>query len=322
MKAVAIASYKGGVGKTTLTANIGAAIARLGRRVLMIDLDPQANLTFSFYRPETWRTDLADHRRTVKAWFESWRPETAPPPLAGYVTTPSVVNAAVAAGGGTLDLLASHLSLGDIEMDLTARLGGARAHRSTRYYFDVYQRLATGLASFSTYDYDLVLIDCPPNFGVITRAAIAACDHLLIPARPDNLSTLGIEHLMSRLGRFVWEYNRVAGLQSGMHPAVKRLEPRVLGVVLMMVQYYGGRPTSFLRPYIHQASGLGLPVFESMLRVSNRSFAGAAGTQLPAVLSADLPPEVARELISLVEEFLRRVGAASRMAGPSHRPVA
>jgi len=229
------------------------------------------------------------------------------------VTTPPVADVAV--GGGALDLLASHLSLGDIEMDLAARLGGAQAHRSTRYYFDVYQRLATGLASFSPYDYDLVLIDCPPNFGVVTRAAVAACDHLLVPARPDNLSTLGVEHLMSKLGRFVWEYNRVAELQSGTRPAVKRLEPRVLGVVLTMVQYYGGRPTSFLRPHIDQAGSLGIPLFESMLRMSNRSFAGAAGTCLPAVLSAGLPDEVARELISLAEEFLWRVGAADRGTG-------
>lgn len=321
MKVVAIASYKGGVGKTTLTANIGAAIASLGRRVLLIDLDPQANLTLNFYRADTWHTELADQRRTVKAWFESWRPEAIPPPLAGYVTTPPVVAAAIAARGGTLDLLASHLALGDIEMDLVARLGGAQAHRSTRHYFDVYQRLATGLASFSPNDYDLVLIDCPSNFGVITRAAVAACDHLLVPSRPDNQSTTGIEHLMGKLGRFVWEYNRVAELQFGIRPAVKKLEPRLLGVVLTMVQYYRGRPTSFLRPHIDRAGSLGIPVFESMLRLSNRSFVGTAGAQLPAVLSPDLSPDLARDMLALVEEFLRRIrpagAATTRSVDPS-----
>jgi chromosome partitioning protein len=312
VKVVAIASYKGGVGKTTLTANIGAAIARLGRRVLLIDLDPQANLTFSFYQPEVWRTELADHRRTVKAWFESWRPETLPPPLAGYVTTPPVAAAAVAERGGSLDLLASHLSLGDIEMNLAAHLGGAQAHRSTRHYFDVYQRLATGLASPGMGDYDLVLIDCPPHFGVMTRAAIAACDHVLIPARPDNFSALGIEHLLGKLRRYVWEYNRVADLQSGVHPAAKRLEPRVLGVVLMMVQYYRGQPTSFLRPHIHQAASLGVPVFESMVRLSTRSFTGSTETELPAVLSPDVPGDIVGELVDVVEEFLRRLATDAR----------
>ncbi|CAO5155227.1 chromosome partitioning protein [Frankia sp. AiPs1] len=310
MKVVAVASYKGGVGKTTLTANIGTAIARLGKRVLMVDLDPQANLTFSFYRPEVWRTELADQRRTIKAWFETWRPDTTPPSLAGYVTTPSQAAEAIAAGGGTLDLLASHLALGDVEMDLTARLGGAQAHRSTRYYFDVYQRLSDGLGSLDPQSYDLVIIDCPPHFGVVTRAAIAACDHVLIPARPDLLSTLGIEHLLGKLGRFVWEYNRVAELQSGLHPAVKRLDPRVLGVVLMMVQYYRGRPTSFLRRHIDQIDELGAPVFTAMVRTSNRAFSGSTDAQLPAVLSLETPYEVARELVDLVEEFLRRLGAS------------
>ncbi len=315
MKVVAIASYKGGVGKTTLTANIGTAIARLGRRVLLVDLDPQANLTFSFYRPEVWRSELADQRRTVKAWFESWRPDTLPPPLAGYVTSPPDAALAVAPGGGRLDLLASHLSLGDVEMDLTARLGGAQAHRSTRHYFDVYQRLSTGLASFDMHAYDLVLIDCPPHFGVVTRAAIAACDHVLVPARPDLLSTLGIEHLLGKLGRFVWEYNRVAELQSGLHPEVKQLDPRVLGVVLMMVQYYRGRPTSFLRRHIDQIADLGVPVFTAMIRSSNRAFAGSGDAQLPAVLAPDTPYDVVRELVDLVEEFLRRIGASGLGSG-------
>ncbi|MEX5633722.1 ParA family protein [Parafrankia sp. FMc2] len=316
MKVVTITSYKGGVGKTTLSANIGAAIARMGRRVLLVDLDPQANLTLNFYDAETWQAGLADRRRTVKAWFESWRPHTTPPPLAGYVTTPPAAAAVIAEGGGRLDLLGSHTALGDIEMDLVGRLGGAQAHRSTRYYFDVYQQLALGLASFDPSDYDLVILDCPSHFGVITRAAVAACDHLLIPSRPDNQSTLGVEHLMRRLGRFVWEYNRVAELQSGLHPVVKPLEPRLLGVVLTMVQYYRGAPTRFLRPHIEGARQLGIPVFDAMLRVNNRGFAGAADLPLPAVLSPDLTLDLARELFGLVEEFLVRIGAARGEAAP------
>jgi chromosome partitioning protein len=55
---VSVMNYKGGVGKTTLTANLAAEIAHRGHKVLMIDLDPQANLTFSFYSVEEWQDEL------------------------------------------------------------------------------------------------------------------------------------------------------------------------------------------------------------------------------------------------------------------------
>jgi len=54
MHVISVINYKGGVGKTTITANLGAELARRGRRVLLIDIDPQASLTFSFIPPEEW----------------------------------------------------------------------------------------------------------------------------------------------------------------------------------------------------------------------------------------------------------------------------
>ena len=70
MRVVSVINYKGGVGKTTLTANIGAALAFTGRKILLIDLDPQTSLTFSFYRPEEWESQLAE-TRTIKRWYET-----------------------------------------------------------------------------------------------------------------------------------------------------------------------------------------------------------------------------------------------------------
>jgi len=110
VRVISVVNYKGGVGKTTLTANIGGQIAAWGKRVLLIDLGPQASLTFSFLRPEQWRSELAD-RRTIKHWFEEWRMGSAVPPLAPLLTSPSVLNTHIAEGGGTLDLAASHLSI-------------------------------------------------------------------------------------------------------------------------------------------------------------------------------------------------------------------
>ena len=71
MKIVSVINYKGGVGKTTVTANLGAELARRGQRVLLIDLDPQASLTFSFIRSEDWERHLS-HHGTIKTWFDSF----------------------------------------------------------------------------------------------------------------------------------------------------------------------------------------------------------------------------------------------------------
>lgn len=68
MKVVSVINYKGGVGKTTITAKLGAELAYRGAKVLLIDLDPQASLTFSFLRPDEWMRDIAENM-TVKNWF-------------------------------------------------------------------------------------------------------------------------------------------------------------------------------------------------------------------------------------------------------------
>lgn len=308
VRVISVINYKGGVGKTTLTANIGAQIAAWGKRVLLVDLDPQASLTFSFLRPEQWRAGLAENR-TIKQWFEAWQMDGPVPSIMPLISSPPVVNDRIASGPGTLDLIASHLSLGDVEMNLAARLGGAEVHRSTRHYFDVYLRLRAAMATLPQPGYDLVLLDCPPNFGVITRAAVAASDQLLIPARPDELSTLGIEHLQSRLHRFVWEFNRIVDLRQG-QGGIRKLQPAILGVVFTMVQLYANRPIAALRPYLTQTRQLGLPVFDAMVRESNSHFAGAARAQLPVILSDQVSPALAWELRHLVEEFLSRIRTA------------
>src|SRR5713226_6255489 len=71
MNIVAVINYKGGVGKTTTTANLVAELAWRGRKVLLLDLDAQASLTFSFVSPDYWHDHLANDK-TIKAWFDSF----------------------------------------------------------------------------------------------------------------------------------------------------------------------------------------------------------------------------------------------------------
>lgn len=234
---VSVINYKGGVGKTTLTANIGAELAYRGRTVLLVDLDPQSSLTFSFYRPQTWERELADER-TILQWFGSVLAPGPPDDLAKYVLTPPEVNDVVARNGaGRLDLVASHLSLMDADLDLAADLGGSRFQHGSPRYLELHRSLAEALAGDGFADYDAVLVDCPPNFTMVTRTAIVASDYLLVPAKPDYLSTLGIDYLRRKFSELVRDVNRVAG------PGPSQINPVILGVVFNMIQYAsGGNP--------------------------------------------------------------------------------
>src|SRR6266581_2090672 len=96
---VSVINYKGGVGKTTLTANIGADLAARGCKVLLVDLDPQASLTFSFFRVEQWEEHLAQ-QRTILQWFESFIANGEPESLDKYIVLPKTVNEAAHGNGG------------------------------------------------------------------------------------------------------------------------------------------------------------------------------------------------------------------------------
>src|SRR5712672_3086434 len=108
MYVVAVINYKGGVGKTTTTANLAAELAWRGRKVLLLDLDAQASLTFSFMRPDYWEGHLANDK-TIKAWFESFNTGN-PISLDSLILEPSTVKSRLT-GKGELHLIPSHLGL-------------------------------------------------------------------------------------------------------------------------------------------------------------------------------------------------------------------
>src|SRR5215510_8980231 len=103
MKVISVINYKGGVGKTTITANLAAELAFRGQNVLMVDCDPQSSLTFSFYRPEEWKTELSTDK-TLREWYKSFLDSDGSKRLGDLVTTPGRVNKRLANGGGSLDL--------------------------------------------------------------------------------------------------------------------------------------------------------------------------------------------------------------------------
>ena len=290
MTIVSVLNYKGGVGKTTLTANLGADIARRGGKVLLIDLDPQASLTFSFYAPSDW-----DPERTIYRWYESYIMTGGVKGLGDYVVTPPATAGVLERG--RLDLIGSDLRLVDVELDLAHGLGGARYQTFNPEYLRVYRMLADSLALFDDYDY--VLIDCPPSFNMVTRTAIVASDHILVPAKADYLSTLGIAYLQARLSRLVEEYDLVAGRTNTINPVI-------LGVVFTMVQYAGGTLMTKLQSYINNMKSLELPVFGQTIRESKSVFADSGAAGIPVVLTPQVSQNVEYDLQQLTSEFLAR----------------
>jgi chromosome partitioning protein len=295
---VSVINYKGGVGKTTLTANLGAEIARRGKRVLLIDLDPQASLTFSFFSESSWSHKLAEHQ-TIKEWYDTDDTPT-PAKLAALVCTPERVNLALRERQGRLDLIASHLELINIDLDLAAELGGGSWKSKKSNYLKIHRRLADGLSDSELASYDLVLIDCAPNFNITTKTALVASDHVLVPSKADHLSTLGIRYLIRKIRELVNDYNGCAKDQYG-DDATFIDEPS-LAVVFTMIQYWRG-PISAQLPYIERTVKLGIPTFSTKVRENKTLFGPAPEEGIPAILSDRGDPDHIRELDELTDEF-------------------
>ncbi|WP_433531694.1 ParA family protein [Micromonospora sp. CA-263727] len=300
MYVVSVINYKGGVGKTTVTANLGAELANRGMKVLLIDLDPQASLTFGFYDPDDWRERLRDSR-TIKRWYDGLREGAAAVTLGDLVVSPGPANARLS-GTGRLDLIASHLQLVDIDLALARSVAGGEEYDAE--LFRVRGSLDEGLLADGLDPYDMVLIDCPPNFNMVTQSAIIASDHLVIPAKADYLSTLGIDYLYGNVRELVDQYNADARRFATVRRHQK-VAPDVAGVVFTMIQLLARQPIATHQRYMDQVRNLDLPVFPTALRENATLYATNTPRGVPVVLRDRVTvPAVREELRNLATEFL------------------
>ena len=153
MTTIAFCNHKGGVGKTTSTASVGVAMARQGKRVLLVDLDGQANLTSIFLQEEA-----------EESIYDSLV-EKAPLYLVHIEDN--------------LDLVPSNLNMSAAEAKMTMIM----VQRE--------MRLANLLASQKT-NYDYILIDCPPSLGIVTINAFFAADEIYVPVAAEILPVKGM----------------------------------------------------------------------------------------------------------------------------------
>ena len=226
MKVVSVMNYKGGVGKTTITSNLAAHIASRGKRVLMVDIDPQTNLTFSFIDHAVWEEQYAEGK-TLKNFFRPILDGSKKRiPLSSLIISLPV-------GGVNIDIISSHLDLIDIDTQLAANLGGGNLMNpkySANVYLDVHNYLHDDIKTLKE-RYDLILIDCAPNFNIVTKNALVASNHYLVPSKMDYLSTFGVEQLNRNIKKFTEQYNEYTKNTDDK----MAITPTILGVVATMV---------------------------------------------------------------------------------------
>jgi len=199
MRSIAIANQKGGVGKTTTSVNLAVALARAGRRVCLVDLDPQAHATLHVgVGPGGTGRSAYDVLAGGLPLAEALVPVT-----------------------DTLSLVPSHIDLSAVEMALAGRSGRETILRD-RLTAD--SRFSGPGDEASRFDY--LVVDCPPSLGLLSLNAMAAVDEVLLPLQPHFLALHGLSKLLETIELVSEHVNprlRLLGIVLCMYEAGTRL---------------------------------------------------------------------------------------------------
>ena len=196
MKILAFINQKGGTGKTTTTLSVGAALARDGYKVLLVDIDPQGNLTTSAGLKE-----LPESEPTV---YEVLKGEAS-------------INAAIKHKKGAYDILPTDIRQSGADIELSSVPGRELL-------------LKEALEDLNTV-YDFVLIDCPPSLSIITLMGLTACNSVIIPVQAQYLALNGMAQLIHTLDLVKKRMNaaiEICGVVLTMYDSRKTLDKEVL----------------------------------------------------------------------------------------------
>jgi len=258
-KTVAICNQKGGVGKTTTAINLAAGLALLGRKVLLIDLDPQANATGG----------LGVDKKSVEH-------SIYPVLLQGEQLSAAVLKTQVA----NLSLVPSQVGLSGAEVELV----GLSEREG---------RLKAAIAPIRS-EYDLILIDSPPSLGLLTVNALNAADSVLIPLQCEYYSLEGLSQLLETIQAVQGGLNPSLGIE-GVLLTMADFRTKLTGDVIQEVRrFFGSKVYDVVIPRsvrLSEAPSRGLPVTLYDARSSGaqayQSLAQQVAQRIPPTAGAD-----------------------------------
>ena len=209
MRIIALMNQKGGVGKTTTTVNLGAALAEAGKKVLLIDLDPQAHLTINYgVEPSADIVSLYNVLIEGRSLLE-----------------------AIHRAGENIALIPSSIDLAAAEIELVSVLGRE-------------QILKKRLESAQP-DFDYVLLDCPPSLGLLTLNALSVANEVLIPMQPHFLALQGVGKLLETVQLVSRRMNpglKVAGIVLTMWDSQTKHSAEVVNDLNSFIESAQGKP--------------------------------------------------------------------------------
>lgn len=214
-KVIAIANQKGGVGKTTTAASLGVGLVRQGKKVMLIDADPQGSLSLSLgiEKPDNLETTIANVMERIVEDKE------IEPGFAVVQTKEGI------------DLMPANIELSGIEVRLVNEMSRERV---LKRYVDSKRQ-----------DYDFIIIDCMPSLGMMTFNALCSADSVIIPTTPEFLSAKGLEQLLGTINRVRRHINPGLKIDGILITMVDNRTRFGKGLTDLIRQQYGKYPTVF-----------------------------------------------------------------------------
>ncbi|HUW25276.1 MAG TPA: AAA family ATPase [Gallionella sp.] len=264
---LALYNHKGGVGKTTLTVNIASALAKAGKRVLLVDADPQCNLTSYLVEPEV-----------IDSWLDNSDTE------AGNTIWSAIKPVAEATGKvkevkpferlKNIFLLPGDIQLSEFETDLPqiwtdCLQRKVRGYRGSTAISDAVNLIAKRIKA------DFVFYDIGPNIGPLNRVILLDCDFFIVPAACDLFSTRALSTLGHSLAAWITDWQIISQLAPD-DTVLLPGKPKFMGYILQKFRMYGGTISGSFAPYVAKLERAANSDIAAVLRQIDKNLASSS----------------------------------------------